>query len=105
MNDEELRFSLEEAEALRQAGMHQAAANRAKALDVARRIARHLGRRQGLVSADDVQRWMIAAGLPPLGNAAGSIFRGEEWEFTGDWTRSERVSNHARSNRIWRYKG
>ena len=98
-------FNLPEGEELRDEGMGLAAGNRAETLQIARKIARYIGRRQRLVSADDVQRIMIAHGLGHLGNAAGSLFRGDEWEFTGQWTKSERVSNHARQNRIWRYLG
>jgi hypothetical protein len=38
-----------------------------------------------------------------LGNAAGSIFRGVEWECVG-WKQSERKTNHARAIRIWRLR-
>lgn len=102
---DESRFNLSDGEALKAEGMAVAAANRIARLELARMIARYLGRRQCRVSADDVQRLMINCGLGPLGNAAGSLFRGGEWEFTGEWTKSERVSNHARCNRIWRYLG
>lgn len=101
--NEESEFNLPEGEGRREEGMALARHNRARTLHVARMIARYLGRKQHLVSADDVQRLMIQYGQGPLGNAAGSLFRGDEWEFTGEWTKSSRVSNHAHQNRIWRY--
>jgi hypothetical protein len=40
------------------------------------------GRESRCVTADDAARWMIEQGLSPcaLGNASGSLFRGQEWE-------------------------
>ena len=44
---------------------------------------------------------MLLACIPELmGNAAGSLFRGNEFQFTGQWKRSERISNHARVIRM-----
>ena len=57
----------------------------------------------GTVTMDTVSLEMQARGLHPemLGNAAGSVFRGKDWRFTGRWEKSARVSNHARVNRVW----
>jgi hypothetical protein len=43
---------------------------------------------------------MEAEGLPDLGNAAGSVFRGKEWRFTGRYIKSSRVSRHANENKL-----
>ena len=53
----------------------------------------------GEVTADD-----ISEAVEGLGAATGAIFRGREWEFTGEWRKSKRVSNHARMNRVWRLR-
>jgi pentatricopeptide repeat protein len=75
-------------------------------LQEARKIARALGRRKRYVTADDVYRELIDRGRNPadLGPAAGSIFRDQAWLSTGQWKRSDRVSNHRRKIRIWRYQ-
>lgn len=56
-------------------------------------------------TADDAQEILLAWGYDSsaLGNAAGSLFYG--WRFTGRWTPSERVSNHAHQNRVWELSG
>ena len=87
--------------------MQAAETARATLLKEAREIAQDLGRRNGLVTADDVYRVMIQRNLPivGLGPAAGSIFRDNSWTFTGQWKKSLRVSNHARMIRVWAYTG
>jgi hypothetical protein len=39
-----------------------------------------------------------------LGNASGSIFKGNEWAFTGRWTKSERIRSHGRDVKVWRLR-
>ena len=56
------------------------------------------------VTADHVSQWLENEGLPDLGPAAGSLFRGKEWEFTGRFVQSTRKTNHARLLRIWRLR-
>jgi hypothetical protein len=73
-------------------------------LDRARFFAAGLAVLQGEVTADDVSEWLEAKGLPDLGPAAGSLFRGKEWEFTGRFIQSTRKTNHARLLRIWRLR-
>lgn len=57
------------------------------------------------VTADDAQAWLIHHGYPAsaLGNAAGSLFKGSEWECVGR-KNSTRVSNHRREIRVWRLR-
>lgn len=92
----------------RDEGMAQAAACRNPLVDKVRRHLRHLAaeRADRLVTADDAYKFLEAIGESEsaLGAAAGSIFRSPEWEATGCWTPSTRVSNHARPVRVWRLK-
>lgn len=90
-----------------QAGVNAAAASRARILAKARDVAVRLGRVGSVVTADDVYASLIATGqnIDSLGPAAGAIFRGKNWKFTGMWQQSTRTSNHARLNRIWQYVG
>jgi hypothetical protein len=92
----------------RDAGIAQAARTKGTLLKLARNIAADLGRELGEVTADDVQRRLHDVhkiSIHALGNAAGAIFKTDDWEFTGRFVRSERV--HARGNmlRVWRWKG
>jgi hypothetical protein len=101
----ELRFDLPEGERLKESGMAQAedAFCRRKLIADARKIAVEIAERKGSVTADDVFAEMEKRNLNPelLGNAAGSLFRGKEFVFFGDWKKSARVTNHARMNRVW----
>lgn len=99
-------FDLLEARARKEQGMRLAADNQPTELDLAREIAATLGRRCGEVDADMVGRILKAQhGIESLGPAAGSIFRGKEWEFTGRRKLSARKTNHARELKVWKWKG
>ena len=95
------RFSKEEAKAARDAGKAEAKERRTVLLNVAREVAGELVKKNGTVTVDDVFKEMQSRGMHPecLGNAAGSIF--DKFTFTGQWKKSERVSNHSRAIRIW----
>ena len=100
-------FDLKTGERLKAEGMALAATSRAALMDIVRaelmRIART--RADRCATADDAQEFLVAVGRSEeLGNAAGSLFRGGEWNFTGEWRKSARVSNHARVNRVWKLK-
>jgi len=99
-------FDAIEAEEGRRKGMAKAAETREPILQVARRLAIEISRIRGKVTADDVQKALIRRGYHPseLGPAAGSIFKTGDFEFTGEWIKSERVSNHSRYLRVWRLK-
>ena len=74
----------------------------------ARRIAKQIAmlRLDKTVTADDVNAALIRIGITEsLGNAAGSLFRGSEWQFTGERIKSARKTNHAREIKVWRYLG
>lgn len=95
-------FDAAESRRRKERGMALAADAAPALLDRARSYARSLGR--GSVTADDVSEWLEQQGLPDLGPAAGSLFRGSEWEFTGRFVQSTRKTNHARLLRVWRLK-
>lgn len=91
-------------ESLKKDGMKNAADANHEVLMLAREIALHLAKQTGgRCHADMVQSVLIANGLE-LGNAAGSLFKTQDWEWTGDFVKSDRVSNHARIIRVWRLK-
>jgi hypothetical protein len=73
-------------------------------LTQAREFARSHAIYWGEVNADNVSKWLELNGLPDLGPAAGSLFRGKEWEFTGQFKQSTRKTNHARLLRVWRLR-
>ena len=104
----QLDFDLEAGVVGREEGMARAAINRAELLIIARDLVKQaaLNNVDREATADDAARGILAMGLPPdaLGNAAGSLFRGKEWEFTGRWRPSRRITNHAHQNRIWRLR-
>lgn len=89
-------FDAAASEALKEAGMELAADNRD--LATARRIVRN-------VAASRTSLEATADDNPiDLGPAAGSLFFGEEWEFTGRRVKSARITNHARELKVWRLK-
>lgn len=99
-------FDRIESERLKREGMKQAADNSAS-LGYARMVAKHIAftRRPYIVTADDVGAELERRGYSGnLGPAAGSLFKGPEWEFTGQRIRSTRKSNHARELKVWRLK-
>ncbi len=90
-------------EARKVGGMKLAADNRHSLLHTARQIAEELAEANGEVTADDVGIQMISRGLDPalLGPAAGSIFSGKGWHFTGKRIKSAKKSNHSRELKVW----
>ncbi len=95
---------------LKRFGMQVAADAKKNLLELARLLAirEALKTHDRCITADDVLYALALTGIPidALGNAAGSLFRRPgEWTFTGQWRKSERVTNHARMNRVWRYDG
>mgnify|MGYP001575493247 CR=1 FL=1 len=96
-------FSLAKSQELKTAGMLLAASNSQlleQAQDLAVTLAR--AREDRTISADDVYAALEAAKMPTdLGPAAGSLFRGRRWKFSGRYINSTRASNHARTIRCW----
>jgi hypothetical protein len=74
-------------------------------LALARIVARQLAERWGTVNADHVGHEMKERyDIDSIGPAAGALFRGAEWEFTGQRVLSSRVSNHSREIKVWRLR-
>jgi hypothetical protein len=97
-------FNLQAGEDLKATALDNA--EKRNALELGRQFAREaaLRRADRTATADDAARGFLRIGKPAdfLGNSAGALFRGNEWEFTGRWQKSHRTTNHARQNRVWR---
>lgn len=93
-------------EALKRAGMKRAAANKNELLTLAREIAVELAGILGTVTADDVQLELHRRGhsTTSLGNAAGSLFLGGQWQWTGEFKKSVRAISHGNLLRCWRLR-
>jgi len=102
LNFDRVTFSREVGERAKTQGMDAAARTRQNLLAEVRAHLRILARTRP-VSADDAQEYLISQGLQPMGNAAGSLFSGHEWECVGR-VKSKRVSRHANEIRLWRLK-
>lgn len=97
------QFNERQGDFLKELGMRTAEDNALSVLEIAREIAREICRSKGVVNADDVGILMKSRHhVDTLGPAAGSLFRGKGWVFTGNWIKSKRVSNHSRMLREWR---
>lgn len=93
-------------EGLKKSGMDQAAVKKVTALARAREIAKKLALADEFqyVNIDQVQEVLIKEGVD-LSNAAGSIFKTPDFKSTGGFSKSMRVSNHARIVRGWQFVG
>ena len=92
-------------EKLRDDGIAIASDNRVDELAAARAVAIGIAvDTDGTCNADQVQRVMLERGIH-LGNAAGGIFKGKQWKWTGQVTTSSRATNHARILRVWKFVG
>ncbi len=95
-------------------GMKQACspAYRKALLEYMRGIAVDLAVRHGEVTANDVRVVLAArygkekadAEWKKLANAAGSLFKGPQWRFTGQYVPSGIVSRHGAMVRVWALK-
>jgi hypothetical protein len=103
-------FDARESERLKRQGMRQAAkARRALLLD-ARRLAIAVAKKNdGLCTSDTLgQAAQVVWGIDlagELGNAMGSMFKTDDWEFTGERVKSTRVKRHAGEVKVWRLTG
>tara|TARA_R100000988_G_C4004954_1_gene171841 strand:+ start:1901 stop:2242 length:342 start_codon:yes stop_codon:yes gene_type:complete len=108
MNEQPNIFDFIEAKHLKEKGMATAANSRNELLKVARDCAIWYAKHQGfgICTADDVAKVMTDRGYTysDLGNAAGSIFKANDWNFTGSYVKSKKVSAHARDIKVWRLK-
>jgi len=98
-------FDPELAKLLKDVGMAAAADRNKAALKLGQAYVERAARRRynHTATADDAAAGFEMDGFPPniLGNAAGSLFRGKKWRFTGAWKPSERTTNHGHQNRVW----
>jgi hypothetical protein len=89
----------------RDKGMSSAVQGRAEILTKVRSIAGNLARIYGKVTADMVRAEYEYRGgnWSDLGNAAGSIFKGKQWQCVG-FENSTVTTSHARALRVWSLK-
>jgi len=105
MNDSLDMFDSAEGERLKREGMQLAAKSRPDQLAAARKIAKYLCVRDGSTNADEVLRLMAERyGIKTLGNAAGSLFTGGGFAWTGEFVKSERKHAHSNLLRVWRLR-
>ncbi len=102
----DLIFNLEEGERLKERGINLAQLKRRDLVEIAREIAVRLAlsRLSLEVTCDDVRAEMMRQGYDPalLGMAWGSVFRDRlSWRHMG-YTKTQRVSSHARPIGRWR---
>jgi hypothetical protein len=87
-------------------GMAKAAENAASLLEIAQRIAVRLASQHPdrETDMDEVGMELFRIGIKTLGPAAGSVFKGGQWQFTGKRLKSARKKNHSREIKVWRLK-
>jgi hypothetical protein len=89
---------------LKEEGMSKASGNRKALLSEARAIALLLADDWKTISIEDVRDYYAAHDRPfLLWNAAGSVFRGNEWVWVG-FSVAKHPAAHARVVRTWRRK-
>lgn len=96
-------FDLAESSERKDVGMELAAVAKQAVLETARRVAISLAmcKADKTTDSDEVGRYLASLDLPPLGPAAGSIFKDKRWRFTGKRILSTRVTNHRREIKVW----
>jgi len=73
-------------------------------LRLAKRVAAMLGETRQ-ITIEDVRNWFANQGIKwTLGNGAGSVFDGDEWECVG-FVPAKRLEAHGRIIRTWRLRG
>lgn len=85
---------------------HQVGIAREMAYDIARGVLPHADgekRCDWLCTADDVAAAIAAAGMPPLGNEAGGVFRDGNWEAVS-MTTAKRPASNGNLLRVWKRK-
>lgn len=99
-------FDSQLSEQAKETGMNQAAEAKKALLKYARELAIKLASGGKEISADDVQKALYEQGINihALGNSAGSLFAGKQWEWTGRRIKSIRQHAHANEIKIWRLK-
>lgn len=93
-------FDFLEGKKLRDNGMEIAADASSEWLGRARTVAKHLASRRPWITIENVYD---VVGLPDHPNAAGSLFKGNEWQSTG-FVQATRASRHCGILRKWSLK-
>jgi hypothetical protein len=97
--------SVAHSETLKKRGMEAALDARPDSLRLARSIAMELCGQHGSTTADEVGKLLWERHrIESLGPAAGSLFKGGDFEPTGHMRKSSRKKNHARLLFVWRLK-
>jgi len=77
-------------------------------LSEVRGIAYSLAKERGSITSDVVALHVLSKTgrdiAVDLGPAMGSLFKGNEWIFTGERVKSTRVKNHSRELKVWRLR-
>ena len=101
-------FDAERGESEKRRGMEIAARSKQERLKWVRRCAENLANKNGFCHADMLAEYLAHRFKLDmhdlLGNAAGSIFAGREWEFTGRRIKSTRVRSHGNELKVWRLR-
>jgi hypothetical protein len=86
-------------------GIKTAVSGREEILNRVRSIAKMIAQIRGKITADDVRKEYEYRGgnWSDLGNAAGSIFKGKQWQCVG-FENSTVTTSHARALRVWALK-
>lgn len=106
MNDRAPLFDYAEGLRRKEKGIDTAAENRRTLLKHARAVAEEIAmsKPDRTVTADDVAERLDAEGISvhALGNAAGALFQGDRWIWTGRRIKSRRPHAHANELKVWR---
>ena len=88
--------------------MSRAASKRNPLLAKVQCVAVEVARRKGSITMDDVTFEMLMREPyyrpEDLGNAAGSVFKGKQWQFCDVYLASVRPESHGRMLRVWRLR-
>ncbi|MCP5018426.1 MAG: hypothetical protein GY938_24580 [Ketobacter sp.] len=96
---EQTLFDLDEARQQRDQGIKQVSDNNERFLDEARNTAKWLAQGGGKITMDDVREHCHLEPLHP--NAWGSVFKHDDFEFTGEFRQSRAVSRRGGYQRVW----
>ncbi|MCP5016239.1 MAG: hypothetical protein GY938_13350 [Ketobacter sp.] len=95
-------FDLDEARQKRDQGIKQVSDNNERFLNEARKTAKWLAQGGGKITMDDVREHCPLEPLHP--NAFGSVFRHDDFVFTGQYRQSKAVSRRGGMQRVWRLR-
>jgi hypothetical protein len=93
-------------ESLKRQGMAAARDAKADAVGYARELAYDIARSRADRTCHMalVNEALAAEGKPGLGNAAGSVFATNVWEFTGQRVKDTRAHAHSNEIKVWRLR-